>query len=87
MICTALLWLFACKAAARALELTPITGQSDTLPGQQPAKRLAQEGLTLLPISDPSVLTHGRSLRREKRGYGCFDPLSKNSFFWGAYGE
>src|SRR5687768_497068 len=68
-----------------ALDLQPISDPSDLI--SKHSKRDGPEGLTLIPIEDPGVLTHGRSLKRQSPGNDVFDPTSTNSFIWGAYGE
>jgi hypothetical protein len=73
------------EVAARALELKPI--HIEDITPDTVSKRTTPEGITLLPISDPGVLTHGQTLKREEPGNGCFDPHSSNNFFWGAYSE
>jgi hypothetical protein len=81
----AFILLLANEAAARALQLAPIASPGDIFSGHL-SKRSAAESLDLVPISDPGLLTHGRSLKREQPGNACFDPSSRKSFFWGAYG-
>jgi hypothetical protein len=65
--------------------IEPIAGAPNFRHGQH-AKRGAAP-IELLPISDPGVLTHGRSLKREVPLEGCFNPHKQSTFFWGAYGK
>jgi hypothetical protein len=71
------------EVAGRALQLSPITDPSDFT--DHTIKRNTPDGLMLLPISDPGVLTHGRPMKREAPGNECFEPSSQHSFFWGSY--
>ncbi|KAF2113067.1 hypothetical protein BDV96DRAFT_150636 [Lophiotrema nucula] len=81
-----ILFIFASLYGTQAVapDLKPISNPSQHNPSS-PAKRDSPDALALLPISDPSVLVHGRSLKREAQGFEAFDPTSSNSFFWGAY--
>ena len=70
-------------------DLKPITDPTEILPGQagQAFKRDAGPApVDLLPIEHPTVLTHGRSLRRAVTGKEAFDPKNATTFYWGAYG-
>ncbi|KZM25444.1 uncharacterized protein EKO05_0008127 [Ascochyta rabiei] len=59
-------------------------GSQDDLPTSMVVKR-APFPVELGAISDPSVLTRGRSEKRETPGNGCFDPEKHSTFFWGGY--
>jgi hypothetical protein len=67
------------------IEAEPITGFPNFGEGQR-VKRSASP-IEMVPISDPGVLTHGRSLKREAPLEGCFNPHKQSTFFWGAYGK
>ncbi|KAF9692544.1 hypothetical protein EKO04_009649 [Ascochyta lentis] len=71
------------KRGPAPLELKPIGGKDD-LHTAMVAKR-ASLPIELKAISDPSVLTKGRSEKREMPGNGCFDPAKHSTFFWGGY--
>lgn len=86
LVATALVSFYALEASA--LDFKPITDPSQLIkPGQTFKRDAAPAPVDLLPIDDPTVLTHGRSLRRAVTGKEAFDPSSETNFFWGAYGK
>jgi hypothetical protein len=65
--------------------IEPLAGPPNFRHGQHARRSVAP--IELVPISDPGVLTHGRSLKREVPLEGCFNPHKQSTFFWGAYGK
>ncbi|KAH7132191.1 hypothetical protein B0J11DRAFT_577127 [Dendryphion nanum] len=82
LLSTAILGLLAFETSA--LEMKPIKGPGN-IPFGSATKRSTPEPVNLIPITDPGILTHGRSLKREISGNKVFDASSETNFFWGAY--
>ena len=71
--------------SVKRASIEPILGAANFRHGQH--ARRAPPAIEMVPISDPGVLTHGRSLKREVPLDGCFNPHKQSTFFWGAYGK